>query len=521
MPDLTINFGQSGWDPQTGKFTNAEGTLDLGGMNLGGVDGVEGGANPLPDHYRMAEEGGPSCATCEHYSDHHCEIYDAEVEPDHVSDAHEEVDARALSASEFYLADGETNEDDNLIWKTVLRTGEWKYRPGPGQTPNKKPLRVVDGEAKSGEISLDSVIDAFDSNAIEHVTVPLSHADKVDENTGYIRKLKKVIGDGITRLVAGFEFTEPEIKQKVTNKSIANTSVGLIFDYIRKEDGRKFPIALAHVALTNRPWINGMEPFGTLAASEDTESLELVPTESETEKVEETTVAKEETAPEASVEETEVTEEKDEALAVSEQEHDSVERGAAGDPPASPQASPAPRTPREALRLSQRRRELRSNSQSTTKEGTTMPRLSEMLEGIELSEEARAVIQKQEEELASLQRQQRETAIDVRIDELKELGFSEHPGFLKAVRDIYLSDDQGEAVLLSEDGQSGTTTLTASGIVDRVIASFPTKDGKINFGDQIAESLTGDNGKPPVDATGENLSDEERAEAARKFLEIK
>jgi hypothetical protein len=157
-----------------------------------------------------------------------------------------------------------TTTDDGLVWKTALRTGYWAVGP------NGRALSVVAGNSTDQQtaIGLQDIVDSFEAGAIEHVTIPKSHDDRVDENTGYIRKVKIVRApDGSARLLAGHDFTEPDIKEKVQRGSIANTSVGLEFDYVRKEDGRKFPVVMRHNALTNRPWINRMTPFG-VAASE-------------------------------------------------------------------------------------------------------------------------------------------------------------------------------------------------------------------------------------------------------------
>lgn len=158
-------------------------------------------------------------------------------------------------------------DDDGYVWKPVLRTGYWQVGP------HGKPLMVIAGNSTNPRlmIGLQDIVDAHEEGAIEHVTIPTSHDDLVDQNTGYVDagKLKIVKGDdGTSRLWAGHRFTDAAIKQKVLDGSIANTSVGLEFDYVRKEDGRTFPIVLKHVALTNRPWINRLTPFG-VAASED------------------------------------------------------------------------------------------------------------------------------------------------------------------------------------------------------------------------------------------------------------
>src|SRR5690606_25969324 len=88
--------------------------------------------------------------------------------------------------------------------------------------------------------------------------------------TGFINRLRVRPGsDGVHYLMAGHRFTENDIERKVLNGRIANTSVGLEFDYVRKEDGKRFPVVLRHVALTNRPWINRLTPFGVNASEED------------------------------------------------------------------------------------------------------------------------------------------------------------------------------------------------------------------------------------------------------------
>jgi hypothetical protein len=41
-----------------------------------------------------------------------------------------------------------------------------------------------------------------------------------------------------------------------------------LFNYLHKESGKKFGAVLEHAALTNRPWLNGMAPFGVAASQE-------------------------------------------------------------------------------------------------------------------------------------------------------------------------------------------------------------------------------------------------------------
>lgn len=178
-----------------------------------------------------------------------------------------------LLAEMYFAAEGDQQvkpDEDGLLWKTILREGKWKYSPGAGGAPKATPITVTfDGESNPAKkiISMTEVKNNFDAGAIEHVTIPTSHADSVLENTGFIKKLRFGVDEkGRNILEAGHEFRDPAVKEKAQSGAIANTSAGILFDYIHKETGKKFRSVLAHVALTNRPWLNGMKPFGVNAS---------------------------------------------------------------------------------------------------------------------------------------------------------------------------------------------------------------------------------------------------------------
>lgn len=181
-----------------------------------------------------------------------------------------------MLAEMFFDADEVRLGEDGLIYKTLLREGEWAYSPGPGQIPINKPIKVIkegQSDGRSRTISMEELKKNFDNGIKDHVTIPLSHDNKVDENTGYIREVRISNDDsGRAILEAGFDFTEPDIKGKVERGTIANTSAGVLFDYIHKESGQKFNAVLDHAALTNSPWLNGMKPFGIEAS----ENLQVV-----------------------------------------------------------------------------------------------------------------------------------------------------------------------------------------------------------------------------------------------------
>lgn len=174
--------------------------------------------------------------------------------------------------AEMYFDDSETTVEDGLVWKTIMREGTWKYSPGPGGRPVNKPITVVaNGKSDRNKlvISLEELKENFEAGAKEHVTIPTSHDDKVHENTGFIEALKiDEDANGRKVLKAAHRFTDKKIKEKVKEGSIANVSAGVLFDYVKKETGKKFNAILGHSALTNSPWLNGMDPWEFNASEE-------------------------------------------------------------------------------------------------------------------------------------------------------------------------------------------------------------------------------------------------------------
>jgi hypothetical protein len=171
----------------------------------------------------------------------------------------------------------EVVDGDKLIWKDILREGDFAITPGYGK---RVPFKVItDGESSPTDriVSMSDLEKSHEAQAFEHVPIPLvnpdnSHPDAQQEmlnNTGYVYKLRRKIKDGVTYLQAGMGFTEAEIKGKVKNGSIPNVSSGIHFNHLRKADGVNFPAVLKHVVLTPRPVINKLEPFKAILASDE------------------------------------------------------------------------------------------------------------------------------------------------------------------------------------------------------------------------------------------------------------
>jgi hypothetical protein len=170
--------------------------------------------------------------------------------------------------SDIQLDEPTEETDDGLIWAPIARSGMLATRPGPNGEKLDQPLIFVPGrsEDQRKEIGLQDIYDSFKDKAIEYVTLPLSHENKVLENTGYIKDLKIIDSaksPGEKVLMGGHQFTEPDVKGKVERGTIPSRSSGLLYDYKNTTTGKVYPIALDHVCLTPKPWMGGMEPYGS------------------------------------------------------------------------------------------------------------------------------------------------------------------------------------------------------------------------------------------------------------------
>ena len=465
-----------------------------------------------------------------------------------------------MQYGELFCSVDDVSEADGLIWKCALPVGELKVSPGWDGKPIYKPLRVVEGHSDDPNeaIGLQDILTAFKQGAVPHVTVPLSHADRVDENTGFVESVKIApLKDGRPALWAGIKFTEPEVKEKVERGSIANVSVGLKFGYIKKDSGDQFPVALQHLALTNKPWVPGMPAFGAGLSDDDKEAI-VVPMEV-TNAGAATVVAHpaagrgvwkrrdaicdaieaasdswelldfdgdvawiKDHATGAEIEIKYAYEDDKVALAgvkESVQSSTSVTDSAVEEPapvaqdehpePAAqatvlePAVEPQAHSTAEALAAS----EQRSTDTDDASKGGDMDN-----QNMELSEDIKAKLAR----LAELEQRDREHSVEKRIEDLKALGLSEFPGFLKTVRSLLLADQGGTALSLSEDGGEAKS-LTVSDIVNQLVDALPTEDGRIKLSEQHLDVGAP---APKNDATDDQDTPAAKAARIREFLSI-
>lgn len=176
-------------------------------------------------------------------------------------------------------------DEDGLIWAPILRSGTLAVRPGPGGTRKQEPLVFVSGHASSpSEIGLLDLKEAFEDGAVQHVTIPKTHQNDEFENTGFIEKVKmaeSTMRPGEQVILGGHRFADPDAELRVERGLIANRSCGILHGYQNTETGKTYPHVIEHVALTNKPWVTGMEPYGSDLFADDRQIVPLMLSENQ------------------------------------------------------------------------------------------------------------------------------------------------------------------------------------------------------------------------------------------------
>lgn len=394
-----------------------------------------------------------------------------------------------IEFAELFLADPRVTVDsEGLIWKPMLRTGTWV------EGPNGRPFKVVAGKGSDHRkqiVGIQDVYEAFMDGAHENVTVPLTHDDRTDENTGFVRKMRVHVGDdGSTWLLGGHDFTEPDIREKVLRGTIPNSSAGLRFDYRRREDGKHYPAVMRHNALTPHPLMNRLAPFGVNAdESQDTYNLHSLqfsetPVEDDVlreywqkmqsvmtdtsmpvmdrvdavKKIISETPALSEDSTSAPSENISNTSTAGEEPRMADENKNENENGT-GAPPATPPVSTTPpvaETNPFVLAEDPQFKALEAENKKLRDErAQDKAQLDQLLAG------------------------QRKTSADAAVTALKGMGFTEENGcseFLQEIHKIYLAD-QGEAVILLADEEGAAPRpVGAIDLVTRLIGKLPKKD---------------------------------------------
>lgn len=471
----------------------------------------------------------------------------------------------------------ELSETPGKFKKTILRTGEWDKTPSINGVIKKK-LRVVREGAsslKKGIVSLADLKRAFDGKAYPFVTVPLSdeagvgkdHKNLLQLNQGFVRELEIEDDGDVSRLVATMDITEPDTAEKIRNGTIPDVSSG-IYGPVENPDGEKFPVALNHACLTPRPFVSDLGSFAVLASTEDHKVEEadvqgFVPTPTEEEREEETVDPTEwddrlsfsnqseainkalvdqlnltrdytvtDIAPERAIVRNKIAglswivpfKMAQEGVLLSTVPEWKQIDGDGGDNEGSDQPSESAAAPEgfvfsaDPVEQARQKRELRFASIENPEGGVTMPVGTQLPDGLELSDEQRDALKPILEENQRLRSRSRESEIHQEIERVKGLGFAEEPGFLRAYRDILLSDDEEPAMVLLSHDESGHETdrkkVTASELAKNLINALrrTEDDSRILLAQQHVTS--GNDDPPPKDDSEEAPLEQRVAESA-------
>jgi hypothetical protein len=169
--------------------------------------------------------------------------------------------------------------DKKVIWKDILSEGTIKIAPIPGNT-RRLPFKVI-AEGKSDPdnliVSMSDILQAYRDKAIKYVKLPVGHPRKGDgilTNSGFAEDVRIIKKNGTHVLQGALGFTEPDIGGKVKRGTIPDVSSGLLLNYTRKADGRTFPVALHHIALTGDPIDQNLDEFKRVYADDEEITLE-------------------------------------------------------------------------------------------------------------------------------------------------------------------------------------------------------------------------------------------------------
>ena len=256
---------------------------------------------PPASGYRDADIQGISCDSCVRFgltsmgeqgiSTGVCGLWESWVEGDNVCDYYSEdtppMDDKGeydwnfadATLAEIHMSGTEqATEENGLVRKAIMRTGEWPVIPS-SQGVLKRPLQIVregKSDPEKGIIALSELVENF-GKVIQRVQVPLSddsedHKNITRVNTGFVEKIWVEPGEnGTDLLMADIDFTEPEIREKALRGTYADISCGVPFGVVK--DGTKYGAVLEHCAITNRPFMSDLGPFFMAASDVISEQL--------------------------------------------------------------------------------------------------------------------------------------------------------------------------------------------------------------------------------------------------------
>jgi hypothetical protein len=166
----------------------------------------------------------------------------------------------------------DTVDGSKIVWRNILKEGVAKAGK------KKVPFKVIPkGKSSISDrvIAMEDLIASYDDKAFDSVTIPDGHVlgdakkDSALNNTGYVNGLRVVKDAGVHYLQAAMGFTEPDAAAKAKRGSIPAVSSGILLNYSRRDDDKKFPAALHHVSLERDPAVRELNTFQRVYASDD------------------------------------------------------------------------------------------------------------------------------------------------------------------------------------------------------------------------------------------------------------
>ena len=139
----------------------------------------------------------------------------------------------------------------SIYRKEVAKFGQWVNPDYPWFSDD--PNMTLD------EAWAETIVKNFNEDALgSPVPVPLNHTDDVRVNTGVVKSLEIVPGDG---LYAELEIRDEDTIAKLDKGLIFDVSISFMWDFIRQDNGKHYGATLLHVALVNTPYLIGMNSF--------------------------------------------------------------------------------------------------------------------------------------------------------------------------------------------------------------------------------------------------------------------
>lgn len=145
----------------------------------------------------------------------------------------------------------------SIYKKQIAKFGQWVNPDYPWFSDD--PHMTLD------ESWANTIVENFNNDSLgSPVPVPLNHTDDVRVNTGLVKSLEVVPGDG---LYAELEIADDDTIGKLDKGLIFDVSISFVWDFIRQDNGKHYGATLLHVALVNTPYLIGMTGFAKVGAA--------------------------------------------------------------------------------------------------------------------------------------------------------------------------------------------------------------------------------------------------------------